>query len=83
MKLQNFYPKLKSKDAIKREILRQLKKAQENKPKGGEYDYLLFLDVACKYDINFKEFQEVLFELINEGRVVMNARGFCRLRFTS
>ena len=77
MKLQNFCPKLKSKEAIKREILRQLGKARDNKPKRGEYDYLLFLDVACKYDINFKEFQEALFELINEGRVVMNAKGFC------
>ena len=77
MKLTKKFPELNSKANIKREILRKLREYQKTKPTGGEYNYMLFLDVAKKYDINYQKFNDALFELIREKKVVMNEKGFC------
>jgi len=41
------------------------------------YSSHIFLDIAKKYDVNFKKFQEALFDLIREKKVVINERNFC------
>jgi len=77
MKLTKKFPELNSKANIKREILRKLRKYQKTKPTGGEYDYMLFLDVAKKYDVNCQRFNDALFELIREKKIAMNENRFC------